>query len=149
MIFFWPNYYVFCLLICTNRNQTQINSPTVIHFHQKPNSKVIQIMINYVIRINNVRNPNSRLCYWHDTHFHIEIIFQTIFVIILAISSTGAVSNMIAVTINIHGLKVLLTFVPAGVCQGVWMWKFLVCRSLVVSCISFQKISCEDCMWIW
>ena len=94
-------------------------------------------MINYAIRvsvINNVRNLNSRLCYWYDTHFRIEVLFQTSYFIILAIRIVNFINryciDMIFVTINIANLKycyLLFQLVCARVC--VWLKVLGLCIS--------------------
>ena len=83
-------------------------------------------MINYAIRmsvINNMRNPNSRLCYWHDTHFHIRIIFQTISVIILPLKTFNVINKALyrygLHYYQYHGFKVK--------CYFVIFWFQLVC----------------------
>ena len=111
-------------------------------------------MINYAIRksvINNMRNPNSRLCYWHDTHFHIRIIFQTISVIILPPTTVkfhqqGAVSIRTPL-LSISRIQSKMLFFGSSWCVRLTIVLWL--KLLYCYCTSSRKVcSCEDCMWI-
>ena len=90
-------------------------------------------MIDYAIRmsvINNMSNPNSRLCYWHDTHFHIRIIFQTISVIILPLTTLNIINKALYRYghhyYQCHGFKVKYYF-------GSIFWFQLVCTIVFVA----------------
>ena len=113
-------------------------------------------MINFAIRmsiINNMRNPNSRLCYWHDTHFHIEVLFQTISVIILPLTTVNIIHRCCidtdSITINITDSK--YCYFGSSWCTrytSVCVWLKVFGLELYLLSLVRDLVRIAYCMWI-